>query len=46
MIFMVNYDIFFYDDFDFGSVFDEVIYVIIGDVEYYSIYFKCVEIYD
>tara|TARA_Y100000588_G_scaffold292537_2_gene311896 strand:+ start:205 stop:2544 length:2340 start_codon:yes stop_codon:yes gene_type:complete len=41
-----NYDILFYDDFDFGSAFDEVTYVTTGDVEYYSTYFKRVETYD
>ncbi|MFZ8198657.1 TonB-dependent receptor [Alteromonas portus] len=41
-----NYDILFYDDFDFGNAFDEVTYVTTGEVNYYSTYFKRVETYE
>ena len=40
-----NYDILFYDDFDFGDAFDEFTYVTTGEVDYYSTYFKREETY-
>ncbi len=41
-----EYDILFYDDFDFGNAFDELTYVTTGEVDYYSTYFKRAETYD
>lgn len=41
-----NYDIEFYDDFDFGNAFDEFTYVTTGQVDYYSTYFKRGESYN
>lgn len=41
-----DYDIEFYDDFDFGNAFDELTYVTTGEVEHYSTYFKRGETYN
>jgi iron complex outermembrane receptor protein len=41
-----DYEILFYDDFDFGNAFDEYTYVTTGEVDYYSTYFKRGETYD
>ena len=43
-----SYDLQFFDDFDFGNVFDEVNYVILnpGEVERYSTYFERAETYE
>ena len=41
-----EYDILFFDDFDFGNAFDELTYVTTGEVDYYSTYFKRAETYD
>jgi len=41
-----EYDMTFYDDFDFGNAFDELTYVTTGAVEHYSTYFKRGETYN
>jgi len=41
-----EYDITFYDDFDFGNAFDELTYVTTGEVDLYSTYFKRGETYN
>lgn len=41
-----EYDIEFYDDFDFGNAFDELTYVSTGEVDFYSTYFKRAETYN
>lgn len=41
-----EYDITFFDDFDFGNAFDEVTFAATGEVELYSTYFKRGETYD
>jgi iron complex outermembrane receptor protein len=41
-----QYDILFYDDFDFGNALDEVSYVTEGEVNFYSTYFKREETYE
>jgi len=41
-----DYEILYFDDFDFGNAFDELTYVQTGEVELYSTYFKRAETYD
>lgn len=41
-----EYDITFFDDFDFGNAFDELTYVTTGEIELYSTYFKRGETYN